>query len=273
MADDLAKVEQIELTNSPDSIEVDVYRGAEGKRGAYIIPGSGNPSNYFDIATQSYTFPDPTGAEEELVAQLYDWYIDLETTSETYLSTFQLKKTNIWEQIFKVIPNTYNTNRVLAFTSGATSTNVIVSDNTLLLSQKFGDQSQTGNFNIYRIPTSLDTTSTVSSESAMLALSGQSVGNYAYRTDKSQFFRLTSLPASDIGSWQPELSINVDVDIENPIPNTPYPVISSFVLSKPTYDGTNYTFPISIVGSQLHPVNGLEAISGARTAHITVSVI
>lgn len=273
MADDLAKVEEIQLTNSPEAITLEVYRGPEGQRGAYIIPGSGNPANYFDIATQTYTFPDPTGAEEELVAQLYDWYIDLETTSETYLSTFQLKKTNLWEQIFKVIPNTYNTNRVLGFVSGAASTNVVVSDNTLLLSQKFGDQTKTNDFNVYRIPTSSDTTSTVSSESAMLALSGQSVSNYAYRTDKSQFFRLVSLPASDIGSWQPELSINVDIDIENPIPNAPYPVLSSFKVSKPTYDGSNYTFPITISGSQLHPVNGLEAISGARTAHISISVI
>ena len=214
MADDLAKVEQIQLTGSPYSIDLEVYRGPEGERGAYIIPGSGNPSNYFDISTQTYTFPDPTGAEEELAAQLYDWYIDLDTNSETYLSTFQLKKTNVWEQIFKVIPNVYNTNRVLVFVNGVATTNVVVSDNTLLLEQKFG-----ANFNLAN------------------------------------------------------LSVNLDIDIENPYPEVPYPVMTSFTTGEPTYASGFYTFPITIVASQLHPVNGLEAVSGARVAHITVSVI
>lgn len=214
MADDLAKVEQIELTGSPYSIDLEVYRGPEGERGAYIIPGSGNPSEYFDISTQTYTFPDPTGAEEELVAQLYDWYIDLDTNSVTYLSTFQLKKTNVWEQIFKVIPNVYNTNRVLSFTSGVAMTNVVVSDQTLLLEQKFGE-----NFNLAN------------------------------------------------------LSVNLDIDIENSYPGTPYPVMSSFTAGEPTYSSGSYTFPITIVASQLHPVNGLEAVSGSRLVHITISVI
>ncbi len=273
MADDIAPITEIQVTDAPASVDLQLYRGPEGPRGAYIIPGSGNPANYFDVTTQTYNFPDPTGAEEELVAQLFDWYLDLKTTSDTYLSTFQLKKENVWEQIFKVIPNVYNTNRILTFTSGAISTNVVVSKNTLLLSQKFGDQTQTSNFDVFRIPGSSDTTYTVASQSAMLALSSATVGHYAYRSDKSQFFRLKSLPYSVIDNWQPELSINADIDIENLAPGVPYPVMSSFVLSKPTYNGTNYTFPISIVGSQLHPVNGLEAISGSRNAHISISVI
>lgn len=214
MADDLAKVEEIQLTGSPYSVDLEVYRGEEGKRGAYIIPGSGNPSEYFDVTTQTYTFPDPAGAEEEIVAQLYDWYIDLDTGSTTYLSTFQLKKTNIWEQIFKVIPNVYNTNRVLSFTAGVATTNVVVSNQTLLLQQQFGQ-----NFNLAN------------------------------------------------------LSVNLDIDIENPYPGTPYPVMTSFTAGEPTYASGFYTFPITIVASQLHPVNGLEAVSGARVAHITVSVI
>lgn len=198
MADDLAKVEEIQLTGSPYSVDLEVYRGEEGKRGAYIIPGSGNPSEYFDVTTQTYTFPDPTGAEEELVSQLYDWYIDLDTTSTTYLSTFQLKKTNVWEQIFKVIPNVYNTNRMLNFVNGTATTNVIVPKETLLLSQKFG-----------------------------------------------QNFNLASLV------------VNLDVDIENPPPGLPYPVMSSAIAGTPTFDGTNYTFPITINASQVMPGTNL----------------
>jgi hypothetical protein len=273
VADEIAKLEEIEIIGSPSSVSLEVYRGPEGARGAYIIPGSGSPSNYFDIATQQYIFPDPTGAEEELAAQLYDWYIDLETTSPTYNSTFQLKKNNQWEQIFKVIPNSYSTNKVLLFVSGATNTSIVISKDTLLLSQKFGNQSDTNNLSIFRIPTSTDTVSTISSESQMLALTGQSVGSYAYRSDRSQFFRLKATPSTDINNWQEEISINLDLDIENPIPETPYPVMSSFIIGKPEFDGDEYTFPISIVASQLHPVNGLEAVSGTRTVHISISVI
>lgn len=214
MADDLAEVTSIQLTDAPASIQLDVYRGSEGDRGAYIIPGSGNPSLYFDVATQSYTFPDPTGAEDELVAQLYDWYLDLDTTSATYMSTFQLKKDNIWEQIFKVIPNVYNTNRVLSFVNGTVNTDVVVSDQTLLLEQKFGE-----NFNLS------------------------------------------------------SLSVNLDIDVENLYPGTPYPVMTSFNAGEPTYSLGLYTFPITIVASQIHPVNGVEAISGSRLVHISISVI
>jgi len=273
MADDILPITEIQVTDAPSSVELSLYRGPEGPRGAYIIPGSGHPSTYLDVATQTYTFPDPTGAEDELVAQLYDWYLDLSVTSETYMSTFQLKNSNVWEQIFKVIPNVYNTSRVFLFVSGQTTTSVVVPKETLLLSQKFGDQTQTSNFDIFRIPGSGETVSTVASESAMLALSGQTVGNYAYRSDRSQFYRLINTPASLLSSWQAELSINLDMDLENPYPETPYPVMSSFVLGKPTYDGSDYTFPMTFAGSQLHPVNGLESIVGTRIAHISISVI
>ena len=214
MSDDIAELQSITLTNAPASISVDVYRGLEGNRGAYIIPGLGNPSTYFDISTKSYMFPDPTGAEEKIVAQLYDWYLDLSPVSPTYMSTFQLKKNGTWEQIFKVIPNVYNTNRVISFTGGVATTNVVVSDETLLLEQKFGN-----NFNIAN------------------------------------------------------LSVNLDIDIENMYPGVPYPVMSSFTAGVPTYSGGLYTFPITIVASQLHPVNGIEAVSGSRLVHISISVI
>jgi hypothetical protein len=86
---------------------------------------------------------------------------------------------------------------------------------------------------------------------------------------------LKTLPATAIDNWQEELSINADIDIENPIPNTPYPVLSSFVLGKPIFDGTDYTFPITISATQLNPevLGGFEPITGARTAHISLSVI
>ncbi len=109
----------------------------------------------------------------------------------------------------------------------------------------------------------------------MLAISGAEILDYAYRTDVSRFFRLTALPATSVDNWQPELSINADIDLENPPPNDLLPIISSFKLGMPTYDGSDYTFPITINGSQLNPevIGGLETITGTRVAHISVSVI
>ena len=69
------------------------------------------------------------------------------------------------------------------------------------------------------------------------------------------------------------LSVNLDIDIENMYPGVPYPVMSSFTAGVPTYSGGLYTFPITIVASQLHPVNGIEAVSGSRLVHISISVI
>ena len=214
MADDIAEITEITLSDGPSSVDVGVYNGVTGARGTWVIPGSGNPANYYDPVRQKYIYDDPTNALPELVAQFYDWYIDLEPTSETYLATFQLKETGQWERIFKVVPNTYHTNRVLTFTAGVASTNVIVSKNTLLLEQKFGND-----------------------------------------------FDLSSL------------DINLDLDIENIAPEFPYPVISSFIIGTPTSNSTTYTFPITITASQIHDVNGLEAITGNRIVHISISVI
>lgn len=271
MSDDLAQVTEITVTNAPSSVVVESYLGPEGNRGAYVIPGLGSPSTYdFDNA---YIL-DTEGNPKSVTPQLFDWFVNLSPTDPDYLTIFILDKDNIWQPAFKVIPNTYNTNRIVGFLNGSTTTDVVVSKNTLRLSQEFGDQTNRSDLSIFRIPDQDDEVSVVSSQAAMLALSASEF-DYAYRTDRSQFFRLTKLPANNVDNWQPELSINADIDIENQIPNTPYPVLSAFVLSKPTFDGENYTFPIAIKATQLNSdvPGGFEPITGGRTAHISLSVI
>lgn len=272
MSGELATVVEIEATSAPSSIILDLYRGQSGVRGAYVIPGLGDPRSY-DFAN-SYIL-DNDGIPQQITPRTYDWFLNLEPTSPTYLTTFILKKNNIWEPEFKVIPNTHNTNRVIALISGSAQTDVVVSNEKLLLSQAFGDQSNKSDLSILRIPGDDETSTSVDSEQEMLAISGSEILDYAYRTDLSQFFRLTALPATSIDNWQPELSINADIDLENPAPNDLLPIISSFKLGMPTYDGSNYTFPITIKGSQLNPevIGGLETITGTRVAHISVSVI
>ena len=272
MSDDLAQVTEIVVTNAPSSVVVESYLGPEGNRGAYVIPGLGSPSTYdFDNA---YIL-DTEGKPKSITPQLFDWFVNLNPTDPDYLTIFILDKDNVWQPGFKVIPNTHNTNRVLSFLNGAAITNVVVSKNTLRLSQEFGDQTNRSDLSIFRIPDQDDNVTTVSSEAAMLAISSPTALDYAYRSDRSQFFRLKDTPATAIDNWQAELSINLDIDIENPLPNTPYPVLSAFVLDKPTFDGDDYTFPIAVKVTQLNSEvpGGFEPVTGGRTAHISISVI
>lgn len=214
MSDDLAEVKEVILEDGPGSIELDVFRGKDGPRGTWIIPGSGNPSSYYNALEGKYIYPDGRGVLPRLEAQFYDWYVDLDASSPTYLTTFQLKENNQWDVIFKVTPNMYHTNRVLSFVGGVATTDVVVLKESLPLEQKYGNNIDIADF-----------------------------------------------------------KINLEIDLESIPPDLPYPVILSFTPGVATSDSTSYTFPITIVASQLHPINGVEAISGNRIAHISISVI
>lgn len=255
---------------APSSIELSFDCGLNGDRGSYVIPGLGNPNEY-DFSLPAIL--DNEGKPQIISPQVYDWFINLKPTDPTYLTMFYLKKeTNSWEKIFKVLPNIYNRNFVGTFLNGQLSTILSVSNETLVLEQLFGDQLIKNDFSIFRIPDMMDTVSIVDSESEMLDISLATTGDYAYRTDRSQFFRLISDDATILSNWQPELSISISLDVETPIPGTPYPIISGFMLSAPFFDGNNYNFPMIITAAEAKPT-GFEAVSGDKTVHVSISVV
>jgi hypothetical protein len=274
---DIAQIREVFLNDPnavedtvPSSIQIDFDRGLNGDRGSYIIPGLGNPNNY------NFTIPsslDNEGKPQVITPQPFDWFINLKPTDPTYLTMFYLEKTGqVWEKIFKLFPNVYNRNFVGTFVAGQVSKMLSISSEALPLEQLFGDQTVKNDFDIYRIPDTFDTVYDVDSEEEMLGLAGLIVGDYAYRTDRSQFFRLFADDATILSSWQSELSITASIDVETPTPNTAYPIVSGFLLSAPFFDGTNYNFPIIVTAAEAKPT-GFEAVSGDKTVHVSISVV
>lgn len=276
---EIAQVSEIYLNDpesatdiAPSSVTVNSYMGLPGERGTYVIPGLGNPTVY-DFQNAFIIGVD--GQPQFITPQPFDWFINLKPTDPDYLTVYQLDKDGLnWNRVLKLTPNNYSTNFVANFVAGQNIATITVPKLALVLEQIFGDFNDISNFNVFRIPTVLETVSPVSSESAMLAISSPTLGQYAFRTDISQFFRLVSSDGSLIDSWQPELSLNFDIDIENIPPGIPYPTAVGFELGAAAATETDYVFPLVITAAELQPLpTGLTAVSGERIVHVTINVI
>jgi hypothetical protein len=276
MTDSFATVNEVFLNDpnaitedAPSSITLDVYKGLSGERGTYVIPGLGNPNTY-DF--ENSFILDNEGDPQNIIPQPFDWFVNLLPTDPTYLTVFQLDSNGqTWNVIFKIIPNTYSQNTIANFTLGSTTKIFYVPRESLRLEQLFGTGDR-DDLSTYRIPDSEDIVSTVASESAMLAISGAVEKQYAYRLDRSQFFRLTQTPANVLENWQPELSVNISLDIEVPAPGTPNPASVGFLIGTPSADEDYYIFSLAISAAELTE-SGLQPVAGERVVHTTISVI
>lgn len=276
---DIAQVSEIYLNDpeadndaAPSSVIVNAYMGRAGNRGSYVIPGLGNPSVYdFDNAF----IIGVDGSPQYITPQPFDWFINLKPTDPDYLTVYQLDSSGAtWSRVLKLTPNNYSTSFVGDFVSGQLLTTITVSKLSLVLEQLFGDFNDVSNFQVSRIPTFVEDVDSVASEAAMLAISPATIGQYAFRQDISQFFRLIGADASVIDNWKPELSINFDIDLENIPPGLPYPSAIGFEVGAPQATETDYIFPIAITASEIQPLPvGLTAVSGERIVHITINVI
>lgn len=231
MADQNVSIEQdtVVVTGGSTTLNVDTNFGGQGARGSLILYGLGKPT---DPGVVFYTEP-----------QLLDWYINIDNSDDEYLYIYQYIYANAnstWSRVFKIIPNVYQTNKLVTFNSlGIGVANVSVSNTTLpLVSQS--DYPNVGS-----------TIFPVANESEMLAING-AIGTYAFRTDLAKYFYLSALPASDAVNWQGLIAINAHVGVENE-----NPVASSFQVGIPqivTNQETGvitYTLPITIVAYQL----------------------
>ena len=276
---DIAQVSEIYLNDpeadndaAPSSVIVNAYMGRAGNRGSYVIPGLGNPSVYdFDNAF----IIGVDGSPQYITPQPFDWFINLKPTDPDYLTVYQLDSSGAtWSRVLKLTPNNYSTSFVGDFVSGQLLTTITVSKLSLVLEQLFGDFNDVSNFQVSRIPTFVEDVDSVASEAAMLAISPATIGQYAFRQDISQFFRLIGADASVIDNWKPELSINFDIDLENIPPGLPYPSAIGFEVGAPQATETDYIFPIAITASEIQPLPvGLTAVSGERIVHVTINVI
>jgi hypothetical protein len=111
----IAANDDITVLGGPASISVDVDFGPEGERGSlwYTSP-LGNPNT------------NPIGA----TPKIFDMCINTNSGHEDYQYIYQYRNvsgTNTWVKLFKLISNTYSTNRTVTFIAGEKSINVPVS--------------------------------------------------------------------------------------------------------------------------------------------------
>lgn len=252
MADQNVVIAQdtVTVTGGESSVSVDVNFGSKGDNGSIILYGIGKPQNL-----PAKKFPK--------TPQILDWYINTDSTDDEYLFIYQYIYSNnvgTWKRVFKIIPNTYQTNQVVTFVNGIAQANVVVSNTTLPLVPQ------------YALPTTGSVVIPVADETAMLALS-VTPGTYAFRKDLAKYFYLREGIPSLASNWEPLITVNAHVNVENALP-----VISSFQLGAPdiapdlSTGVVKYTLPITLVGYELGPT-GPSPLSGNKTAHISINVI
>lgn len=252
MADVNVSIEQdtVVVTGGASTLNVDVNFGSKGSDGSLILYGLGKPTD------PGVVFPNEP--------KLLDWYINIDTTDDEYLYIYQYVYANsvsTWSRVFKIVPNVYQTNKVVNFNAmGVAVANVSVSNTTLPLIPQ------------YSFPEASSTIFPVASEAEMTAING-AVGTYAFRTDLAKYYYLSALPASTASNWQGLITVNAHVGVENS-----YPVASSFQVGVPTIaqdpvtGSVMYTLPITIVAYQFTGLT-FEPITGNKTAHISINVI
>lgn len=122
MVESIVSVDTVTVTGGPSSIDVQLDFGAPGQRGNLILYGIGKPTEI------GIVFPE--------TPQLLDWYINLDTSDDEYLYIYQyvnIDGSTTWTRVFKVIPNSYNTNETVNFTAGLGVVNLAISNTTVPL--------------------------------------------------------------------------------------------------------------------------------------------
>jgi hypothetical protein len=118
MTEILLATEDLTIFGGPSQLNVEVDFGPEGDRGSQIFVGYGNPN---DVSIGQ----DP---------KVFDLYINILAGDPNgdYLSLYQYQQgisgAPSWVKLFKLIPNTYSTNREEEFEDGEVLINVLLTD-------------------------------------------------------------------------------------------------------------------------------------------------
>jgi hypothetical protein len=216
------------VSGGQSTLNVDVNFGGKGEDGSVIHYGAGKPQN-------QTKFPrDP---------RILDWYINTNSADDEYLYIYQyIFKDNVasWSRVFKIIPNSYQTNKIVSFNEfGVGDASITVSNTTVPLVPDI----------VFPAPGS--NIFSANDEDAMIALSA-TTGDYAFRKDLGKYYFLSQNPASVVSNWKSLIAVNAHIDIENS-----NPVISTFQLGLPNViedeeAGTiTYSLPIAVVAAEV----------------------
>ena len=100
----LLSTEELLVLGGPETVNVEVDFGPQGKRGSLVFVGNGKP-DLVDIGQTS---------------NIFDLYINLLTTDDEYLMIYQYVESLgslQWQPLTKLIPNTYSANKSINFTT------------------------------------------------------------------------------------------------------------------------------------------------------------
>jgi hypothetical protein len=240
----------VTVSGGASALNVDVNFGNKGDDGSVILYGAGKPQNL-----PINSFP--------RTPRILDWYINTDSTDDEYLYIYQYIYTNNttnWARVFKIIPNSYQTNKFVSFQNGIGNASIAVSNTTLPLIPQV------------QFPTAGDVVIPVDDEEEMLGLS-TAVDTYAFRKDLGKYYYLRANPASVASNWEGLITVNAHVNVENDLP-----VISSFQLGLPSIvqdqetGAVSYVLPVTVIAYELTPL-GPAPFSENKTVHISINVI
>jgi hypothetical protein len=240
----------VTVSGGASALNVDVNFGNKGDDGSVILYGAGKPQNL-----PINSFP--------RTPRILDWYINTDSTDDEYLYIYQYIYTNNttnWARVFKIIPNSYQTNKFVSFQNGIGNASIAVSNTTLPLIPQV------------QFPTTGDVVIPVDDEEEMLGLS-TAVDTYAFRKDLGKYYYLRANPASVASNWEGLITVNAHVNVENDLP-----VISSFQLGLPSIvqdqetGAVSYVLPVTVIAYELTPL-GPAPFNENKTVHISINVI
>jgi hypothetical protein len=113
MPDILLSNDELTVLGGPATINLEVDFGPQGDRGSHIYAVTGQPTSSNVPETPS----------------IYDIAINIDTTDEDYLYYYQYINSNgtdQWVKLFRLMLNTYSTNKSVVFTDGLATINIPV---------------------------------------------------------------------------------------------------------------------------------------------------
>lgn len=168
MTEVVLSTDQLTVLGGPSSVNVEIDMGATGTRGSYTYIGYGHPNT--------------TTSLDDKDIQVYDLYIDVDPTSESYKNMFQyIDSISQWQPVLSLSPNTYNFNRVigsststapLKWVDGSATINI---STTYVVPPSIANNISIDKFNIQYSINNSDTDSIVSSTFSVGELNGYSL--------------------------------------------------------------------------------------------------
>jgi hypothetical protein len=165
MTEVVLSTDQLTVLGGPSSINVEVDMGATGPRGSYTYIGYGHPNT--------------TTSLDDKDIQVYDLYIDVDPSSDSYKTMFHyIDLVSGWQSVVRLSPNTYNFNKVIGSSTSSAPLKWVDGSATISLAMvsivppEIANNTSIDKFNIQYSINNSDTDSVISSTFSVGELTG-----------------------------------------------------------------------------------------------------